>query len=181
MLRIKDVNLDRGEIVVRRGKGARDRVTMLPAVAKEQIIEQMRVVRLLHTKRVARGGGLIELPGAFDRKSSSATTNWSWCWLFPAAREYWYDATAQLRTHHLHSTVLQRAVPAAAKEAGLQQRVTCHTFRHCFATHLLEAGYDIRTVQELMGHKDVATTMIYTHVLNKGGMGVRSPLDMDPR
>ena len=181
MLRIKDVNLDRGEIVVRRGKGARDRVTMLPAVAKEQIIEQIRVVRLLHTKRVARGGGLIELPGAFDRKSSSATTNWSWCWLFPAAREYWHDATAQLRTHHLHPTVLQRAVPAAAKEAGLQQRVTCHTFRHCFATHLLEAGYDIRTVQELMGHKDVATTMIYTHVLNKGGMGVRSPLDMDPR
>lgn len=181
MLRIKDVNLERGEIIVRRGKGARDRVTMLPAATKEQLTAQICAVRRVHAARVARGGGNIELPGALDRKIPSATTSWAWCWLFPASREYWHDATAERRTHHLHPTVLQRAIPLAARAAGLQQRVTCHTFRHCFATHLLEAGYDIRTVQELMGHKDVATTMIYTHVLNKGGLGVRSPLDLDPR
>ncbi len=179
-LRLKDINLDRGEITVRRGKGARDRVTMLPAALSEPVIEQIRRVRQLHLRRVSAGGGFVELPGALDRKSSHAARNWAWCWLFPSRHEYVYadGPTRQRRIPHLHPTVLQRAVAEAARAAGLHQRVGCHTFRHSFATHLLESGYDIRTVQELLGHRDVSTTMLYTHVLNKGGLGVRSPLDL---
>jgi integron integrase len=178
-LRLKDVNVDRGELRVRRGKGARDRVTMLPVAAREMVVAQMLAVQELFARRVAGGGGFVELPGALERKSSGAVRAWAWCWLFPATREYWHAPSRQKRTHHLDPTVLQRAVATAARGAGLTQRVGCHTFRHSFATHLLEAGYDIRTVQELLGHKDVSTTMLYTHVLNKGGLGVRSPLDMD--
>lgn len=131
-------------------------------------------------RRIARGGGFVELPGAFDRKNTSASQRWQWMWLFPASREYLHAGSGQRRVHHLHPTVLQRAVAEAGKRCGITPRVSCHTFRHSFATHLLESGYDIRTVQELLGHRDVSTTMLYTHVLKRGGLGVRSPLDAGP-
>lgn len=177
-LRIKDVDLDRRELRVRRGKGDRDRVTMVPASLCGDIAAQIRRVRSVQGKRIARGGGFVPLPGAFDRKSSSASRRFAWFWLFPSVRETWFAQTAQSRSLHVHPSVLQRAVSDAGNRAGIAHRVTCHTFRHSFATHLLEAGYGIRTVQELLGHRDVSTTMLYTHVLNRGGLGVRSPLDI---
>ncbi len=176
-LRIKDVDLERGEIRVRRGKGDRDRVTMLPSQVSADIGRQMRASRAVQNRRILAGGGFVELPGAFGRKSSGASQRWPWLWLFPATREYLDVASGQRRLSHLHPTVVQRAVGQAALAVGMTQRVSCHTFRHSFATHLLESGYDIRTVQELLGHRDVSTTMLYTHVLNRGGLGVRSPLD----
>ena len=177
-LRVKDLDFERGEIVVRRGKGARDRVTVLPRFADDQLQLQLRLCRIVHSRRIAGGGAFIEYPGAIGgRKSKAASRSWPWMWLFPASREYLHLESGQRRLPHLHATVVQRAVASAAKQAGVAQRVGCHTFRHSFATHLLESGYDIRTVQELLGHKDVSTTMLYTHVLNRGGLGVRSPLD----
>lgn len=176
-LRVKDIDLDRFEVRVRAGKGGRDRVTMLPHSLVDPLRDQIRRCRVLLARRASRGGGYVELPNAMANKVPSASRHLSWCWVFPAAREYWFEPSRQRRTHHIHPTVLQRAVATAARDAGLTQRVGCHTFRHSFATHLLESGYDIRTVQELLGHKDVSTTMIYTHVLNRGGRGVRSPLD----
>ena len=178
-LRVKDVDLARGEIRVRRGKGARDRVTMLPASLRDAVAAQVAWSRRLMLRRAMDGGGYVMVPGAFETKASSSARSWPWFWLFPSTREVRDAATGRRLVHHLHPTVLQRAVSVAARAAGLTQRVGCHTFRHSFATHLLESGYDIRTVQELLGHRDVSTTMLYTHVLNKGGLGVRSPLDVD--
>lgn len=180
-LRCKDVDLGRRELMIRRGKGAKDRVTIIPERAVEPIETQLNAVKALRLQRMARGGGFVELPGAYDRKARTASRSAPWMWLFPASREYWHAESGQRRTHHVDPTVMQRAVPTAAQAVGLSQRVTCHTFRHSFATHLLEAGYDIRTVQELLGHRDVSTTMRYTHVLNRGGLGVRSPADFDRR
>jgi len=129
-------------------------------------------------RRYAKGGGFVRMPFAPGDKYTGAQRHPGWCWMFPASREYWDAAVQQRRTHHVHPTVLQRAVTEAARRSGVSQRVSCHTFRHSFATHLLEVGYDIRTVQELLGHRDVSTTMLYTHVLNRGGLAVRSPLDL---
>jgi integron integrase len=177
-LRVKDLDLDRGEIRVRRGKGARDRVTMLPQLLVEPLRVHLRETHVRMRARWQHDRGYVVVPYASGTKAQGATRNPVWCWVFPASRDYWDSEAKQWRTHHLHPTVLQRAVGAAARHAGIGQRVGCHTFRHSFATHLLEAGYDIRTVQELLGHRDVSTTMLYTHVLNRGGLGVRSPLDI---
>jgi integron integrase len=176
-LRVKDVDLDRRELVIRHGKGGRDRLTMLPESLVEPLRQQMERVRALHRRDWAAGRGHVMVPGALARKSPSAVRDMRWQWIFPATRFYRDAFTGYWVRHHLHQTAVQRAVAAAARAVQLTKRVGCHTFRHSFATHLLEAGYDIRTVQELLGHRDVKTTMIYTHVLNRGGRGVRSPLD----
>jgi integron integrase len=179
-LRLKDLNFDRGEIAVRRGKGGRDRVTMLPEGIRSALRAQIREVQHIREQRLARGGGRVPLPGAFARKSATAEQQLAWWWLFPASRET-RDATTGARyTYHLHQTVVQRAVAEAGRASGITQRVGCHTFRHCFGTHLAAANYDLRTIQELMGHADIATTMLYIHVLNRDGLSVTSPLDEDP-
>jgi integron integrase len=181
-LRIKDVDFERREIRVRDGKGRKDRLTPLPVVLIGDLKAHVQQVERLHQQDVRDGAGHVALPDALRRKYPGASREWLWQWLFPATRKYVDDQTRETRRHHLHETVVQRAVRDAARAAHLTKRASCHTLRHSFATHLLESGYDIRTIQELLGHRDVATTMIYTHVLNRGPLGVRSPLDtLTPR
>ncbi len=176
-LRVKDIDFGGKQILIRGGKGNKDRLTMLPTAAESRLGDHLDDVRLTHARDLRRGGGRVEIPGALARKYPKASTEFRWQWVFPATRTHVDIVTRELRRHHLHVTVIQRAVAEAVRSAGLMKRATCHTFRHSFATHLIEDGYDIRTVQELLGHSDVRSTMIYTHVLNKGGRGVRSPID----
>ena len=176
-LRVKDLDFIQKQILIREAKGNADRVTMLPASLIEPLQAHLRRVRQLHTQDLKAGYGSVYLPTAFDHKYPNAATAWSWQYLFPSNRLSKDPQTGLTRRHHASDSGLQKIVATAAKRAGLTKPIGPHTFRHSFATHLLESGYDIRTVQELLGHKDVKTTMIYTHVLNRGGLAVRSPLD----
>src|SRR5438034_10846288 len=176
-LRIKDVDFATNQIKIRAGKGGKDRMTMLPRTVKADLAKHIERVRALHQRDLRQGAGWVELPWALARKYPNAGREWAWQWVFPATRFYVDLATGQRRRHHLHESVIQRAVREAVLKTVLAKKATCHTFRHSFATHLLEDGHDIRTIQELLGHRDVSTTMIYTHVLNRGPAAVRSPAD----
>jgi len=176
-LRVKDVDFAQHQIIVRDGKGMQDRVTMLPDSLVTPLQEHLQRVKRLHDEDLARGYGSVYLPFALERKYPNAHREWIWQYVFPSDRLSRDPRSGIVRRHHISESSLQKAVKQAGRLAGINKRVTCHTFRHSFATHLLESGYDIRTVQELLGHKDVKTTMIYTHVLQRGGLAVRSPLD----
>ena len=176
-LRVKDVDFDYRQIVVRDGKGGKDRITMLPGSAIEPLKAHLARVRTLHDEDLASGHGDVELPDALHAKYPRAQYEWGWKFVFPSHKLSVDPRTGVIRRHHVYENFLIRAVKSAARAAGIAKHVSCHTLRHSFATHLLESGYDIRTVQELLGHVSVETTMIYTHVMNKGGRGVRSPLD----
>jgi len=177
-LRVQDIDFAANQIVIRDGKGDKDRVTMLPEVVKKPLKEHLEQVRRIHADDLADGYGRVVLPDALARKYPNAPAEWRWQFVFPQENRWINEQTGDQGRHHVHESILQRAIKDAVQRAGMTKRATCHSFRHSFATHLLENGYDIRTVQELLGHKDVKTTMIYTHVLNRGGQGVRSPVDV---
>jgi len=174
---VKDIDFARNQILVRAGKGNKDRLTMLPAVVKPSLAKHLREVRQRYEDDLAHGFGRVYFPDALERKYPKANKEWGWQWVFPASHISTDPRSGEQRRHHLHESVLQRAIKEARRRAGIAKPVSCHTLRHSFATHLIEDGYDIRTVQELLGHTDIRTTMIYTHVLNRGGHGVMSPAD----
>jgi integron integrase len=176
-LRVKDLDFDLRQIVVRDGKGSKDRVTILPEAVVEPLQRHLEVVRAQHSQAMTRGHGGVELPFALERKYPSAPFEWGWQYVFPAKSVSRDPRSGAVRRHHAYPDTVQRHVKHAVRAAGIDKPASCHTFRHCFATHLLERGYDIRTVQELLGHKDVKTTQVYTHVMRKGANAVQSPLD----
>jgi integron integrase len=176
-LRVKDLDFAQQQLIVRDAKGMESRVTMLPTSLIEELQFHLQIVKRLHQQDLEKGYGSVYLPFALERKYKNADREWIWQFVFPSDRISQDPRSKIIRRHHLHESSLQKALKQAVKAAVINKRVSCHTFRHSFATHLLQNGYDIRTVQELLGHKDVKTTMIYTHVLNRGGRGVRSPLD----
>jgi len=176
-LRVHDLDLQRLQITVRDGKGGKDRRTMLPSRLTEGLKAHLEAVRRLHRQDLAEGYGKVQLPHALDRKYPHAPVEWGWQWVFPQQHRWRNSETGEQGRHHLDPTVIQKAVRRAVLASGIITPATCHTFRHSFATHLLETGQDIRTIQELLGHQDIKTTMIYTHVLNRGPLGVRSPAD----
>lgn len=176
-LRVKDLDFEQRQLIVRQGKGGKDRATLLPARLHESLRTHLEHVRSIHEQDLHEGFGEVWLPDALARKLPSASREWVWQYVFPSSQRSVDPRSGRIMRHHQDESGLQKAVRRAAQQAGIQKRVTCHTFRYSFATHLLEAGYDIRTVQELLGHKDVQTTMIYAHVLRRGSGAVRSPLD----
>lgn len=176
-LRVQDIDFGHSQIIVRQGKGGKDRVTPLPESLIENLDNQLKYAKRLHIADLEEGFGRVHLPYALDRKYPNAGIEFGWQYVFPSSNRSTDPRTGHIGRHHLHDKNVGRALRNTARKVGIQKRVTSHTMRHCFATHLLENGYDIRTVQELLGHKDVKTTMIYTHVLNRGGRGVKSPLD----